>query len=86
MAFKLFLGKKKQLVFFFSPQGEKKNKNRENRVSEWRQTIPGKKNTIPLVTGYSKIVMWKKINTAYNGSFDTFKTNRQPALAPAVVP
>ena len=34
---KLFLGKKKkQLVFFFLHKVKKKNKNRENRVSEWR--------------------------------------------------
>ena len=33
---KLFLGKKKQFVFFFPESGKKKNKILENRVSEWR--------------------------------------------------
>ena len=48
---------------------KKKNKIRENRVSEWRQTIPGKKNTIPLVyqwykkTNINEYTLSKKNNT-----------------------
>ena len=46
MAFKLFLGKKKHLVFFLSESGKKKSKIES--VSGGK-LFPGKKNTVPLM-------------------------------------